>query len=328
MECSSTDLRAIVAAAKFDQRLADIHEGRITLCPGEVYVNSKAKVRVRCEVDGHEFQSTPDNLVNRKRGCPACNAAKTKARNDLITAAFVGQTTSDGHVILEHVGYKQTPYQKNKGEIGSAIYRYRCAQCGNEKAVAAGGSLKKNGHTTHCGCLSQRDSAHRFTRKEVTTTAQLYVYTVRGGTAWKIGIAQDHEKRKTKSYEEFVWASIQMPRAECWAIEQIVHYQLTQLGLHIGEGELEECDVIFNDGEAGRSELFCVYDIEQIEMLVRKLCWELQFADWLEVLDKYIPFEDMSGRHLHRWDGHRVTTRQPSCDKHMGMVLPSLFSVV
>ena len=198
LKCSNTNPLAIAASAKFLQRLADVHEGRITLCPGQVYVNNKTKVRVRCSVDGHEWEPRPVSIINEGKGCPACKHAAHKARKDAITAAFIGQTTPDGHVILEHVGYTQCPAQRRKGELGNATYRYRCAVCGNEEAVAAGGNLKKNGHTTHCGCQkSNRESINKHLRNEkyANSLCMFYIWTLDYDSLVKIGITNNMKRR-------------------------------------------------------------------------------------------------------------------------------------
>lgn len=36
------------------------------------YVNAKTKVRIKCNLCGHEFDVTPDVLLHRKKGCPKC----------------------------------------------------------------------------------------------------------------------------------------------------------------------------------------------------------------------------------------------------------------
>lgn len=36
------------------------------------YKNSKTSIKCKCRIDGHEWMSTPDNLISKKSGCPKC----------------------------------------------------------------------------------------------------------------------------------------------------------------------------------------------------------------------------------------------------------------
>ena len=43
------------------------------------YVNNKTKIKVRCKIDGHEWEVIPKHLLN-KVGCPKCNKSKGEKR--------------------------------------------------------------------------------------------------------------------------------------------------------------------------------------------------------------------------------------------------------
>ena len=36
------------------------------------YVSSKSKIKVRCKIDGYEWEATPNNLL-KGQGCPKCS---------------------------------------------------------------------------------------------------------------------------------------------------------------------------------------------------------------------------------------------------------------
>nr|BDD46741.1 hypothetical protein 12 [bacterium] len=291
------EARRLKAAAEFEQRLREVHEGKISLCEGEQYTNSRTKVRVRCSVDGHKWEARPYHLVNQGHGCPACSAAKTKARNDAITAGFVGQTTPDGHVVLEHVGYKATPSERKRGEIGKAVYRYRCAQCGNEKATAQGRNLKKPGHTTHCGCQSRKDNFARFTRDHAWANKPtcFYIASVWYDLFVKPGISSSYNLRSDlggryvahTEYQGNFFCSHLMPRAIVWTIEQIILKETRSYCVKDEELPQEMLEPKW----AGRSELRSFKcDPEMIEDRFFELLHEIQdYQDnWISVYTKYM----------------------------------------
>ena len=154
------------------------------------------------------------------------------------SSIFVGQTTQDGVLVLEHVGYKASPSHVKKGDRGVAIYRYRCPVCGSEDKTAYGNNLKKPGHTTHCGCLAKRDSRLKFSRNKraAKTPCFVYLFSTIGTTAMKVGIAKDIKVRVRQgknSYEQEMYASQQLTRAEAWSVEQVMLHRLTEDWTHL-----------------------------------------------------------------------------------------------
>lgn len=71
LRCSGTNPRTIRAAAAFPQRLAQVHEGRISLRSDAIYHGANKPIAVICNVCNHEWKANPHNLANKK-GCPAC----------------------------------------------------------------------------------------------------------------------------------------------------------------------------------------------------------------------------------------------------------------
>ena len=61
---------------RFKQEMKEINNDIEIL--GE-YVNRKTKIKCRCKIDGHEWEATPNNLLNGS-GCPKCNTSKGEKR--------------------------------------------------------------------------------------------------------------------------------------------------------------------------------------------------------------------------------------------------------
>ena len=43
------------------------------------YINANTKIKVRCKIDGYEWEATPNNLLSGN-GCPKCNESKGEKR--------------------------------------------------------------------------------------------------------------------------------------------------------------------------------------------------------------------------------------------------------
>jgi hypothetical protein len=224
-----------------------------------------------------------------------------------ITKSFVGRTTDDGHLILEHVGYHQTARHAESGKTGDAKYRYRCGVCGNEDAIAQGNHLKRQGHTTHCGCLAKRDTAYKFSNnpKAAERDCYIYLYSTVGGCAFKLGIAGNVRSRRTKSYEDQLFVSQVLPRATAWAVEQVMLDRLRFMGLTY---DLEDVPA-FDEGESGGSEVFVHLPMGDIINDINDLIDEVKTIGWEALIDKYIAIERQQHCHLFRFrDGRMVQT--------------------
>ena len=300
----------------------------VYLIPGQEYTNNCAKYWFYCNTHG-PYEARWDN-VQRKSGtaigsqCPGCRGDKSKARNGAITKAFVGVTTLDGHTILEHIGYHQTPSDKKKGWIGKAIYRYKCAVCGNEDATAQGNNLKIPGNTTHCGCLGKRDGRLTFGKneKKANQPCFFYIFSTVGGAAHKIGISNNVKRRASESYEQELFVSAPMPRASCWSLEQVILYQLRRIGLQFDLSDLPA----FEEGqEAGGTEVIVSMRLDQLMQLYQKLAMEVLALGWEGLLDKYIPEPDMTMYQRLRWNGDQMEV--VSGEKFEGHIYNSVFDI-
>jgi len=279
----------------------------VYVIPGQTWKNNYTKLWHYCIKHG-AYETRPHDVLREDQGsqCRGCKAEKSKARKDAITAEFLGQTTPDGHKILEHVGYKQIPRDIKIGRIGRAIYRYQCVVCGNTEATALGDSLKRLGNTTHCGCLGKKDSAQTFQRSQSQhdRSCHLYVYDTIADTGLKIGIASNLSKRETRSYGCQLY-TIQLKRAEAWGVEQVIHYIMRRMG---NSYDLTDVPAWKNEKgmEAGSTEVFYSVSMTWLIDLIQTLSQEVQVCGFDELIDRYIPIEDQTHRQLFRWDGNRL----------------------
>ena len=321
----------------------------ITLKPGQTWTGTKGKYIFICSEHG-EYEAYAENFLSSSpkngSGCGGCKyeaissitshkrfydgnklygprrliKQKQPTRMCLTDRLPIGHTNQDGAQVIEHI--------RKAGE--RTKLRCKCPVCSNEQWIVRSDDYQKPGNSTHCGCQARHDHAVKFGRSDKVAFApcHLYIFNSIASTAWKVGITNNLRSRPSKSYEGLLWSTDPMPRAHAWVIEQILHYNLTQQGLQLTEHELDEIGVVWKKGEAGRTELFCPFDLDTIVDTVKQLRQELEETTWLDLLDRYIPFEDMTAGQRFRWDGGRMVQRQPSCDKYQGLALPSLFSVI
>lgn len=311
----------------------------VGVVPGQEWKGVGTKLTHICEKHG-EYEATPNKVLTQKgchlgSQCSGCSAEKAKARKDVITADFVGKVSPDGHIILEHVGYYQAPSDKKRGCVGQAKYRYRCAACGSEDGVTTGADLKKPGHTTHCGCLSKRDSAIKFSRNKRSADAKcfLYLFTTDYDGAIKVGITNNLKTRPSKSYktEEYTIAG---GRADCWAAEQVLLHRLRKLGVQY---DLEDMPMFQTEEdvengkaakkESGGSEVFVNIGIPFVVEQMENLMIESIQIGWDKLLDKYIPLEDMCAYHLFRYDRETKRQYQPTGEGYEGQPYRSVFDL-
>lgn len=70
-----------------EEFLAELAEVNPFVAPLEPYVSSKEKIRCRCEICGHEWLVSPNELL-RGNGCPSCNHSQTSYVEQCIYLAF------------------------------------------------------------------------------------------------------------------------------------------------------------------------------------------------------------------------------------------------
>ena len=208
-----------------DEHLKE-HYPWVYLIPGQEYVNSKIDIWFYCTTPGHPpYKAKMNNIQNPKIGCqcPRCADDRRRASKYEITKEFVGVTTIDGHTILEHIGYYQSPNNDNKDR--KAIYRYKCAVCGDENGIAQGAHLKMEGRHKSCGCqASGKDSIQGFENQDGWANSDCYVYIADVDSKYiKPGITNNLNTRASMSegrYNDYLFVSPKLSRCEAWAIEQ------------------------------------------------------------------------------------------------------------
>jgi len=105
--------RFIKCAKEFPGKLEKVHEGRISLQPGAVYLGASKKIAVVCNVCGHEWSPFATNLTQGK-GCPGCHqkrkensAGRRSPRASEETKEFARELRKTGMVykaIAEQLG--------------------------------------------------------------------------------------------------------------------------------------------------------------------------------------------------------------------------------
>lgn len=237
---------------QYAAEVQDIYGQRMYVIPGQEYLGDRSKLWHYCKIHKKAYLASPNKVLDKTKRtqCRNCRRDYTKARQYEKTISFVGQTTADGHLILEHVGYHATPSAIKKGKQGAALYRYKCVCCGDTEAVARGDHLKIPGHTPNCAkCRTKYESIETYLKNKERgkVPCQLYVSSVYFGDYLKIGISKDYDKRSAAgnsgnfyydknltpeqhyragnidlSYEDCYFLSDWYPRSWIYAIEQIL----------------------------------------------------------------------------------------------------------
>ena len=81
------------------------------------YINSKGKVKVRCLIDGYEWEARAGDLVTTKKGCPCCGLKKKNHRTD----EEFREELAKKHPKIQCVGKFKT--------VGEKI-EFKCEVCG------------------------------------------------------------------------------------------------------------------------------------------------------------------------------------------------------
>ena len=313
-----------------DKFLSLLYPG-LRLAPGQEWKGTGKKHKFICPIHG-DYETEANAVMSTKEchsgsGCKKCSLERVKGLHEKTRASFVGQTTQDGLVVLEHVGYHATPSQKKKGKKGCSIFRFRCPVCGNEEKTGLIMNLKKPGQTTHCGCLGKKDSRLKFSRSKTAAKSPcfIYLFSTVGTSAMKVGIAKDVRRRASKgknSYENELYVSQELHRADAWAVEQVMLHRLRIIGLTF---DLENVPAWSEIQEAGGSEVFAMIDFIDVETQIRSLIREVKELGWEQLLDRYIPIEEMTHHQLLRWNGKRVI--QSNGDGYLGQPYSSVFDL-
>ena len=299
----------------------------VYLIPGQKYVNAHTNMWFYCTTPGHPpYKARLSDILNPKHGCQCtrCKDDKSKARKYEITKAYVGVTNIDGMTILEHTRYHQRPSDKKRGILGIAVYRYRCGVCGNENATAVGDNLKKPGHITHCGCLGKRDGRLTFGRnhKKAESPCFFYIFSTVNGLATKIGISKNIKHRASESYEQELFVSAAMPRANCWAVEQVMLHQLRKIGMQF---DLSDIPAFEEGKESGGSEVLVNIGLDKLIQLYQRLAMDCLALGWEGLLDAYIDEPDMNMYQRLRWNKEQMEV--VSGENYKGLIYNSIFDI-
>jgi len=269
-----------------------------------------------CEKHG-SYEAPPHALLKENTGCQCqgCFNDELAARKLEVTLSFIGQVTPDGHTILEHIGYHQSPSQKKKGRKGAALYLYKCGVCGDETSISLGNDLKKKGEITGCPkCSSgRRESISTYMRhpEKGQKPCCLYVSNVYYGDYIKVGITNNYDRRSAQgntnnllydskltpkqhylagnedlSYEDLWFKSKDYPRSWIYAIEQIIHRATLA---YVPKKPLPQ--IMIECMWSGQSELRDdTLDPQLVKKLFHILLKEIKSndGDWVTVYNKHI----------------------------------------
>lgn len=108
------------------------------------YKNHQTKVKCKCLIDGHVWESLPLNLL-RGHGCPKCSAAKLSQKGKLTHQTFMKKFNRIGNQNL-------TILSKYNGYYEPILCK--CNICGYEWQTNAANLIKANGGT---GCPNYRN---------------------------------------------------------------------------------------------------------------------------------------------------------------------------
>lgn len=153
------------------------------------YVNSNSKAICRCEIDGYEWASAVDNLINGKgSGCPQCAGRRSWSAEDR-------EEQINALSNIEFVRWDGT----YKNAHSKAICR--CAIDGHEWSISV--NNLRNGR----GC--PKCSKHGFNRAK---NGALYILRSECGAMVKIGISNNYEQRHAilKRKTPFDWSCIEI----------------------------------------------------------------------------------------------------------------------
>lgn len=97
------------------------------------YVNAKIKIKVRCKIDGYEWEATPSNLL-QGRGCPECKRRKNNKTHEQFMKEFYCKNNyaNDIEILSE---YKRMDYKID----------CKCKICGNKWKPKAQSLLEGKG---------------------------------------------------------------------------------------------------------------------------------------------------------------------------------------
>lgn len=148
-------------------------------------------------------------------------------------------------------------------------------------------AMVKFGNTRSCGCLARDQSPLNFHNEghrayaddpDYAARPSLLYFVEVAHTCEKIGIAFDLEKRSRGDYTE-IWWTKEMPRATCWAVEQVA--------LHLTR-EFSARDLPDDLCVGGVTEFRQGLAIDETIELLEELCDEASGMEWQHFYDKHL----------------------------------------
>ena len=104
------------------------------IIPIEKYIDAKTPIKVRCSICGHEWNSSPNNVLGGKR-CPKCFGTPKKT-NEQFEKEF-NYINKDIYLLSE--------YKTTKDKI-----KVKCKKCGYEWEMSPNDAIRKDGKNTGC----------------------------------------------------------------------------------------------------------------------------------------------------------------------------------
>ena len=102
------------------------------------YVNSRTKIKVRCKIDGYEWETTPSNLL-RGYGCPKCKSNKEKKTHEEFVNEM-NKINSNIEILGEYVNTRTKIKCKCKidgheweATPNNLLHGYGCLKCYNNR---------------------------------------------------------------------------------------------------------------------------------------------------------------------------------------------------
>ena len=248
----------------------------VVIGPSDLRTQQYQKWLCQCDC-GNQTHVDGKALRNGNTSSCGCGIAEaiTKAHAIDITGQRFGRL-----VALEPVVGARHANGKAKRQ-----WKFRC-DCGKDTISTV--SQVRFGMTRSCGCLVSDTAVLNFHNEGHRAYADDPEYAQRESLLYlvevqkqfdKIGIAFDLDARSQGEYTETWWTRT-MPRAYCWAVEQVaLHYTREHAVIELPDGF---------ETRGGTSEFRQGMVIDDVVDLLEGLCDEAMEMDWREFYDKHL----------------------------------------
>ena len=98
---------------EYSQQVWEKCNRTVYVIPGQEYINTDTKLWHYCTIHNIAYHIMPHSVLDKRRntGCPECkkhsDTAQLAKANTQDLNDFIGQTTPDGHLVLEYVEHKK-----------------------------------------------------------------------------------------------------------------------------------------------------------------------------------------------------------------------------